>query len=143
MGAGLLIARTLTLALLGAASLPAVPVQACGPGDCRIAQANSNPLYPGTLNYTIALNRAQNLARDAAINANGGLSNYRPDKIMYGPSVNAPYQFDDQQQVFTFNFVGGAPGWQEANQPPSVRTVVQVTTDLPPVVTVLSNGPLN
>ncbi len=142
MGAGILIARTLTLTLLGVGSLPLPPVQACGLTDCRLAQANSNPLYPGTLDFTIALNRAQNLARDAAINANGGLSNYRPDKIMYGPSVNTPYRYDDQKQVFTFDFVGGAPGWQEANQAPTVRTVVQVTTDLPPQVTVLSNGPL-
>lgn len=55
------------------------------------------------------LNRAKNLARQAAIQANGGLSQYRPDPIMYGPAVQTAYVRNNNGSI-TFRFTGSAPG---------------------------------
>ena len=69
------------------------------------------------------VNRAKNLVRQAAINANGGLIKYRPDPIMYGPAVQTPYKENPDGSV-TFTFTGGAPG-----AAPSVETVATVRPD--------------
>jgi hypothetical protein len=69
------------------------------------------------------VNRAKNLVRQAAINANGGLNKYRPDPIMYGPAVQTPYKENPDGSV-TFTFTGGAPG-----AAPSVETVATVRPD--------------
>jgi hypothetical protein len=55
------------------------------------------------------LNRAKNLARQAAINANGGLAQYRPDPIMYGPAIQTVYARNNDGSI-TFRFNGAAPG---------------------------------
>jgi hypothetical protein len=69
------------------------------------------------------VNRAKNLVRQAAINANGGLNKYRPDPIMYGPAVQTPYKENPDGSV-TFTFTGGAPG-----AAPSIETVATVRPD--------------
>jgi hypothetical protein len=69
------------------------------------------------------VNRAKNLARQAAIKANGGLEKYRPDPIMYGPAVQTPYKENADGSV-TFTFKGGMPG-----ATPSVETVATVRPD--------------
>jgi hypothetical protein len=55
------------------------------------------------------LNRAKNLARQAAINANGGLGKYRPDPVMYGPAIQTVYARNNDGSI-TFRFNGSAPG---------------------------------
>ncbi len=57
------------------------------------------------------LARAKNLARQAAIQANGGLSRYRPDPRMFGPASQAPHVKNTNGSI-TFKFRGGSPGAQ-------------------------------
>jgi hypothetical protein len=54
------------------------------------------------------INRAKNLARQAAERANGGLDVYRAEPAMYGPSTGITVQ--DKEDAWTFIFKGGAPG---------------------------------
>jgi hypothetical protein len=68
------------------------------------------------------LNRAKNLARQAAINANGGLGQYRPDPVMYGPAIQTAYTRRNDGSI-TFRFNGSAPG----SQTPKFETVATVT----------------
>jgi hypothetical protein len=87
----------------------------------------SKPSYPDG-----ALTRAMNLARQAAERANGGLNNYRAEKSMYGPAIDAPYK-DNGNGTLTFTFLGGRPA-----APPSMKSMVTVSLD-GSVVTVDNN----
>jgi hypothetical protein len=66
------------------------------------------------------INRAKNLARQAAITANGGLEHYRPDPAMFGPAVQTQFARNADGSI-TFSFTGGAPG-----SSPSIETVATV-----------------
>lgn len=85
--------------------------------------------------------RAVNLARNWAINNNGGLSVYRPADCMFetnsggGPCLR---QITDQGYFFRFN--GGAPGWQVNGQAPTTETEIQISPDGRQVVNVKYNG---
>ncbi|MDX2214942.1 MAG: hypothetical protein SFY66_16765 [Oculatellaceae cyanobacterium bins.114] len=81
------------------------------------------------------LNRAKNLARQAAEQANGGLSRYRAESAMHGPSADAPY-VDNGDGSWTFTFIGGRP-----NTDPSIESVVTVVRENWQV-TVDYNGPI-
>jgi hypothetical protein len=70
------------------------------------------------------INRAKNLARQAAIKANGGLERYRPDPIMYGPAVQTAYTNNSNGSI-TFTFKGSKPGAPA----PSIETVATVMPD--------------
>jgi hypothetical protein len=72
----------------------------------------------------LALNRAKNYARQAAESLNGGLSNYRAEPAMHGPSSDAPYT-DNGNGAWTFTFLGGRPGSGILD----VETVVTVSHD--------------
>jgi hypothetical protein len=56
----------------------------------------------------IDLNRAKNLARQAAEAANGGIRVYRAESSMHGPAAQCPYV--DNGDFWTFTFLGGRPG---------------------------------
>lgn len=92
---------------------------------------NSRIIY----NSNGQITRAMNLARQAAEKANGGLSNYRAEAAMYGPSENAPY-VDNGNGTVTFTFLGGRPV-----QPPTLQSVVTVSLD-GSQVTMDYNGPI-
>lgn len=81
------------------------------------------------------LSRAKNLARQAAISANGGLALYRPEPAMFGPAANTPHIKNADGSV-TFKFKGGAPGYTM----PTLESVVTVAPGS--IVTVTYNGPL-
>ncbi|WP_299488247.1 hypothetical protein [Acaryochloris sp. IP29b_bin.137] len=81
------------------------------------------------------LSRAKNLARQAAINANGGLAQYRPEPSMFGPAASTPHQ-KNQDGSITFRFLGGAPGYRH----PTIESVVTVMPNSS--VTVTYNGPI-
>ncbi|AFY59432.1 hypothetical protein [Synechococcus sp. PCC 6312] len=81
------------------------------------------------------LQRGQNLARQAAERANGGLTKYRAEATMYGWANQSPFVNNSDGSV-TFSFVGGHP-----TAPPSVQSVVTVSQDAQ-VVTVNYNGPI-
>jgi hypothetical protein len=97
---------------LGLGSLPA------------LAQTNLNPSSgfstPSTPDVYF-INRAKNLARQAAITANGGLERYRPDPAMFGPAIQTQYLRNADGSI-TFSFMGGAPGFLT----PSIETVATV-----------------
>lgn len=95
------------------------------------SDASSRPLARACLTEAIVgsggltsinpnLNRAKNLARQAAERANGGLNNYRAEAAMYGPIEAAPC-VDNGDGTWSFRILGGAPGAE-----PSLETVVVV-----------------
>lgn len=81
------------------------------------------------------LNRAKNLARQAAERANGGLGYYRAETSMHGPAAQSPY-VDNGNGTWTFTFRGTMPG----ETIPSYESVVTVSTE--GIVTMDYNGPV-
>lgn len=67
------------------------------------------------------LNRAKNLARQAAEAHHGGLSQYRAEASMHGEPEAAPY-VDNGDGTVTFSFNGSEPG----ESTPSNHTIVTV-----------------
>jgi hypothetical protein len=82
------------------------------------------------------LNKAKNLARQAAEKANGGLNQYRAEPAMHASGLEAPY-VDNGDGTLTFTFTGGPPGYTT----PTVQSVVMVNTQTW-AVRVDSNGPI-
>lgn len=76
------------------------------------------------INNNIELNRAKNLARQAAEIANGGLGNYRAEASMHGTSKESPF-VDNGDGTWTFTFKGNKPG----SSVYTVETVVTVSQD--------------
>ncbi len=70
--------------------------------------------------YFRDLNRAKNLARQAAEIANGGLQNYRAEASMHGAAFDSPFEEFADHWLFTFR--GGEPGFVQ----PSIETQVRV-----------------
>ncbi|MEX0270245.1 hypothetical protein AB3R30_13965 [Leptolyngbyaceae cyanobacterium UHCC 1019] len=81
----------------------------------------------------IDLNRAKNLARQAAESANGGIRVYRAEDSMHGPASRCPYV--DNGDSWTFTFLGGRPGVTTK----TIESVVTVYKTSPRVV-VAYNG---
>ena len=85
--------------------------------------------------------RAVNMARNWAINNNGGLSVYRPAACMFNTSDGGgACLIQNNSQGFTFRFPGGAPGWQVEGLAPTTETEVQVSPDGRTVTNVVYNG---
>jgi hypothetical protein len=85
--------------------------------------------------------RALNLARNAAIQRNGGLSVYRPAKCMYETaSGDNQCLISNTNDGYLFRFLGGAPGWQQLDLAPSVETEIRISTDGRTVLGVDYNG---
>ncbi len=104
------------------------------------AQVNSpNPVGNGATSVGSTdiyfINRAKNLARQAAITANGGLERYRPDPAMFGPAIQTQYTRNGDGSI-TFSFGGGAPGLTTH----SLETIATVSTS--GSVKLDYNGPL-
>lgn len=107
-----------------------------------MAQLFLNPTNSLSLSITEAagqagqLNRAKNLARQAAERVNGGLNYYRAESAMHGPAVEAPFTENGDGTV-TFTFSGGSPGYTT----PTVQTIA--TVDLATgEVQINYNGPI-
>jgi hypothetical protein len=85
--------------------------------------------------------RALNLARNTAIQSNGGLSVYRPAQCMY-ETANAGNQclISSTSEGYTFRFLGGAPGWQQGNLAATVETEIRISSDGRTVLGVDYNG---
>ncbi|PSO47550.1 MAG: hypothetical protein BRC33_12335 [Cyanobacteria bacterium SW_9_44_58] len=60
----------------------------------------------------IELNKAKNLARQAAEKANGGLTEYRAEPAMHGPGQSTNYE-QIEQGVWKFRFKGRRPSEEE------------------------------
>lgn len=85
--------------------------------------------------YFRDLNRAKNLARQAAEIANGGLQRYRAEASMHGAAIDAP--FEELEDAWIFTFRGGEPGFVQ----PSIETQVRVDRRTFQT-TILYNGPI-
>ena len=102
---------------------------ACMGTSSRAQDANSQ-IYGESNNVEemyenlISLNRAKNLARMAAENANGGLGNYRAETSMHRAAEDAPF-VDNGNGTWTFTFTGTRPG----SDVPAFRSVVTVSQD--------------
>jgi len=85
--------------------------------------------------------RAVNVARQWAINQNGGLSVYVPAQCMFDTgNGGGSCLVQNNNQGYFFRFLGGSPGWQQYNQPATTLTEVQVSPDGRSVVNVSYNG---
>lgn len=104
------------------------------PLNASFAQAIDSTSAPA-INPT-ELNRAKNLARQAAEMANGGLNEYRAENSMHGPSIESPF-VDNGDGTWTFTFKGGSPG----SMTPTVESIVTVDQKTLQV-TVDYNGPI-
>ncbi len=87
------------------------------------AQTNSTQTTPNAT-ALLDLNRAKNLARQAAESANGGLGVYRAESSMHGPARESPY-VDNGNGTWTFTFKGSQPG----STTPTIESVVTVSQD--------------
>ena len=83
----------------------------------------------------ITLISAKNVARQAAEVENGGLSQYRSEAAMHGPSVDAPF-IENEDGSLTFTFQGRHP----ENLNYTIESVVTVT--LEGEVNIEYNGPI-
>ncbi|WP_204368503.1 hypothetical protein [Neosynechococcus sphagnicola] len=81
------------------------------------------------------VNRARNLARQAAEKANGGLQHYQAEASMHGPGAESPVV--DNGEFWTFTVRGGIPGFTVPTIESEVR-VDKVNFN----TTVLYNGPI-
>ena len=90
--------------------------------------------------YPFAQTKAANLARMRAEAINGGLSQYRAARCMYRTSSGGGDCLVSTDGGYTFRFDGGAPGWQEAGEPASVETELQISPDGRQVEAEIYNG---
>jgi len=85
--------------------------------------------------------RALNLARNTGVILNGGLTVYQPASCMFaGSAPGNPCIIRRGPDGFVFRFLGGQPGWQVENQPPSRETELLVAPDGRTVIQVIYNG---
>ena len=110
------------LACLVALSTLAVGVSPALSNPVRYAQSQLNDIT--VISNNIELNRAKNLARQAAEIANGGLGEYRAEAAMHGASAQSPF-VDNGDGTWTFTFQGYKPGASVY----TVETVVTVSQD--------------
>lgn len=85
--------------------------------------------------------RAINTARNAAVNLNGGLSVYTPAKCMFETTnMTNPCLISNDANGYVFSFLGGSPGWQVMNVPPTLQTTIRISTDGRTVLQTIYNG---
>ena len=85
--------------------------------------------------------RAVNLARNWAINTNGGLSVYVPAACMFNTGEGGgSCLIQTNNPGYTFRFLGGAPGWQQNGLAPTTETQVTVSADGRSITNVGYNG---
>ena len=85
--------------------------------------------------------RAMNLARNWAVNTNGGLSVYRPAACMFNTGEGGgSCLLQTNGPGYTFRFQGGSPGWQQQGLAPTTETEVQVSPDGRTITQVIYNG---
>jgi hypothetical protein len=97
---------------------------------------------PARAQVTYSAVRALNLARNAAVQKNGGLNVYRPAQCMFQTADagnDCLLSMDDDG--FVFRFLGGVPGWEQYRMPASVETEVRISADGRTVEQLIYNGP--
>jgi hypothetical protein len=116
-----------TLITLTAVTINSLPIHA---QSSSTTQTESDPIV------ILNLNRAKNLARQAAEETNGGLGNYRAESSMHGPASEASYK-DNGNGTWTFTFKGSRPD----STTPTVESLVTVSQD-GSKINVDYNGPI-
>jgi hypothetical protein len=97
---------------------------------------------PARAQVTFSAVRALNLARNQAVQQNGGLSLYRPAQCMFQTAdAGNECLLSIDEDGFVFRFLGGIPGWEQFQMPASVETEVRISADGRTVEEVLYNGP--
>jgi hypothetical protein len=109
---------------------PAVPLAQLGLAPAQAQEQGTQPF--STL-------RAVNLARMRAESINGGLLVYRAQHCMFEDN-GGPCLISRDANGLLFRFLGGPPGWQEQNQPPTLETEILISPDGRQVLNVLYNG---
>ena len=84
--------------------------------------------------------RALNLARNTAVQLNGGLNVYRPAKCMFETAGAGNQCLISSSDGYQFRFLGGVPGWQQLDIAPSVETEIRISSDGKSVLGVDYNG---
>ncbi|PWL23057.1 MAG: hypothetical protein DCO99_03485 [Synechococcus sp. XM-24] len=96
---------------------------------------------PALAQVSAANVRALNVARNWAVNNNGGLSVYRPAACMFNTGDGGGSCLtQNNSQGFRFKFLGGAPGWQQLGTPATTETEIQISSDGRTVSNVIYNG---
>ncbi len=125
--------------LLGVAALPAsaqpAPPAADAPRTTRTLERIDQ-----IINEAQAKQRALNVAREAGVKLNGGLTVYRPARCMVEGISNNPCLISSTPSGFVFRFRGGVPGWEQEGTPPTVETELRVSRDGRTVLEVIYNG---
>jgi hypothetical protein len=119
------------MALRGAAALllGSLSVMVCQP---LLAQPDVDP----------AQQRAANLARNRAVELNGGLTKYRPAACMFVTGGGACMVRKDSKG-YLFRFQGGAPGWVQLKLPATTLTEVLIDPEGRTVLGTPVNNPLS
>ena len=118
--------KTLRVSLMAAATAAATAALGAGAALAQVSDANV---------------RAVNMARNWAVNNNGGLTVYRPAACMFNTSDGGgSCLIQNNSQGFTFRFLGGKPGWQAEGMAPTSETEVQVSPDGRTITNVVYNG---
>ncbi|MDA1247531.1 MAG: hypothetical protein O2787_09600 [Cyanobacteria bacterium] len=85
--------------------------------------------------------RALNLARNTAVQSNGGLGRYRPEKCMFEIENDGnKCLISTTSAGYLFRFRGGSPGWQQLNLAASVETEIRISSDGRTVLGIDYNG---
>nr|WP_216899961.1 hypothetical protein [Synechococcus sp. CCY 9618] len=86
--------------------------------------------------------RALNLARNAAVLSNGGLTVYTPANCMFTTSAASnPCLVSNTADGFVYRFLGGPPGWEVKGMAATTETEIQIAPDGRRVMAILYNGP--
>jgi hypothetical protein len=97
---------------------------------------------PAQAQVTFSAVRALNLARNVAVQRNGGLSVYRPAQCMFQTAdAGNECLVSSDDEGFVFRFLGGVPGWEQYQMPATVLTEVRISTDGRQVLELIYNGP--
>ncbi len=96
---------------------------------------------PALAQVSAANVRALNVARNWAVNNNGGLSVYRPAACMFNTGDGGgSCLIKKDNSGFRFKFLGGGPGWVELGKTPTTETELEVSADGRQVTQVIYNG---
>ena len=100
------------------------------------------PLAPALAQIPFNEIRALNLARNAAVLSNGGLTVYTPASCMFSTSAASnPCLVRSDADGFVYRFLGGPPGWEAKGLPATTETEIKIAPDGRRVVAILFNGP--
>lgn len=86
------------------------------------------------------LQRAVNLARNTAVQLNGGLGVYQPAPCMVEAKRFKECLLSRGADGFVFRFPGGPPGWVVEQTPATVETELRVSADGRSVIQTMYNG---